>query len=153
MVRITLFPGVALFLPFGGNETPLRPANSRIIRIVDRPNVYRLDLAFRRLAAHLRNTRQIGRFSSVNRRVAGSSPARGANFPTMSATGTEQSNSLRSRMPLHRKSGLEGAEHCAACGAVMLLRMIDDKDGTQRKPCHRDDRQMLASHIVLDGES
>jgi hypothetical protein len=72
--------GVALFLPFGRTETPLRPANARITRSVDRANVYGLDLAFRRLAAHLRNTPQIGRFSSVNRRVAGSNPARGANY-------------------------------------------------------------------------
>jgi len=75
---------ITLFLPFGRNEAPLRPANSRITRIVDRANGYRLNLAFRRLAAHLRNTRQIARFSSVNRRVAGSSPARGAKFRRVS---------------------------------------------------------------------
>ena len=108
--------GVALFLPFACTEIPPRAASARIARIVDRANVHRLDLAVRRLPAHLRNTRQIARFSSVNRRVAGSSPARGANPSLRSvlaprAVFRHRTTSRRARHEssrLRRSSGAQG---------------------------------------------
>jgi hypothetical protein len=41
----------ALFLPFADIQIRIRAANRCIVRIIDRGNVYRVQLAFRRLLA------------------------------------------------------------------------------------------------------
>lgn len=53
---------VALFLPLARTQTPLWRANGRIGRIVDPAWFHRVERAFWRLAAHVRNTGQIGCF-------------------------------------------------------------------------------------------
>src|SRR5581483_2477492 len=69
---------VAFSLPFADTQTRIGAANAGIrliLLIVDRTRFFRGQCAIRRLDAIARNTRQGGRFSSVNRRVVGSSPA------------------------------------------------------------------------------
>lgn len=73
--RILLCP----FLAFADAQPRLRAANRGIAQIIDRTRIYRVQLPIRPLRARCRNTRQNGCFLSVNRRVAASSPARGAN--------------------------------------------------------------------------
>ena len=81
----------ALFLPFADTQTRIRAANRGITLIVDRFRVYQIELTIRRLRARRRNRRQNGRLPPVNRRVAGSSPARGAFHNQLTRAPSERS--------------------------------------------------------------
>jgi hypothetical protein len=70
---------VCPFLALCPQQQPTNRGKRRRTISSDYANVYKLSRCIRRRAARARNAQQTACFSPVNRRVAGSNPARGAN--------------------------------------------------------------------------